>query len=954
MIINDATKLGSGGSNLILETAGKVYIKVADRFYELDFKNPGGKTIRVGSSGEEQEAPEIDMSQYVTKKYLRSALSNYITQRGWEDIQETKRMLENALLDGFTESINPVTVETMQLIVGTESLQFDFIDGLLTGNPRGAGFELMEGNQLRCPDNFIKHHTLDGPSSVRPSTPIQLYSRWTVKNPSEYSDGNTYLELPEDDLSYYVYIRAPKYIDPNTHLPYTDTYVEEHLGDDPKGSEIATYLISQSAIELETNDDPGYYYFLVAIVTSKSNGFRSIGYMNGFTEIVPGQITAYVFKTPDGTQYLDFLNQKFKIGNSNNFLDWNVTTPNTLTIKGSLSATGGEVKESIDRLSGLIGTVWFSSDAPTTQDIPHPLNGETSSNWPANLWTTEELKKAHVGNHYYVESGEESGKTYVYVHNNTDFYWEEANNLDYLTKAIKGRSDLEGGLILTNLIQLGYSTGDPDDIEDYYSKFSAMSGINGQCLKQSSSGLLNYEDLAAWYGGPMVDLEKDTSVDSFLGSNGNTYIFSRKENLAYPYVWTSSGSEVYLQNNPPLDGETFYSYSIDSGVINWVPIGEVVHYTPGAAASAFRMDGTGYLAKGNISWNKDGKLTLKDITVSNSAVIGPFNVTDDEVRVRNGSKDIFVVNRNTCLINGSLKAQSSSYYDPAAIEIIDHSGTKIADIGSSPLSTDAIPTYIRNSDNASFVFTKGTVFWGTVSIPANWYWDILDTYYSMSDGDTYTVTALSIGYNFARISRTITMRIVLRDTNLLTNSHTDTNWYSRSFSSGSPSGTITASDLTTNQITTTFYHAYQLLVYLVEGGQVQSSIASDSWIGLSRDGVCEATITKASSSLDLGTYIRPNGISSVFGSHSKFQWVGAMSNAGGMWQSDYRDQGGTFTVELPATSGGSDSTGQVGLQITGYYDASASTVTGPGIRINLGSGWYKLKIDGDTLKVETQ
>lgn len=177
MIINDATKLGSGGSNLVLETAGKVYIKVADRFYELDFKNPGGRIVRVGSSGEDQKAPEIDMSQYVTKKYLKSSLSNYITQRGWEDIQETKHMLENALLDGFTESINPVTVETMQLIVGTKCLQFDFIDGLLTGNVQGAGFELMEGNQLRCPDNYIKHLTIDGPSAVRPKTPIQLYSR---------------------------------------------------------------------------------------------------------------------------------------------------------------------------------------------------------------------------------------------------------------------------------------------------------------------------------------------------------------------------------------------------------------------------------------------------------------------------------------------------------------------------------------------------------------------------------------------------------------------------------------------------------------------------------------------------------------------------------------------------------------------------------------------------------
>ena len=80
MIINDATKLGSGSSNLILETAGRVYIKVADRFYELDFKNQGGgnKIIYNTSS----EAPEVDMSQYVTKKYLKSTLNNYITQRG--------------------------------------------------------------------------------------------------------------------------------------------------------------------------------------------------------------------------------------------------------------------------------------------------------------------------------------------------------------------------------------------------------------------------------------------------------------------------------------------------------------------------------------------------------------------------------------------------------------------------------------------------------------------------------------------------------------------------------------------------------------------------------------------------------------------------------------------------------------------------------------------------------
>jgi len=87
-LINDAEKLGNSGRNLILETAGKIYIKVADRFYELNFKDKASsdhKTIinnTVFPEIELPEIPEIDLSNYVTKKYLRSALNNYITVRG--------------------------------------------------------------------------------------------------------------------------------------------------------------------------------------------------------------------------------------------------------------------------------------------------------------------------------------------------------------------------------------------------------------------------------------------------------------------------------------------------------------------------------------------------------------------------------------------------------------------------------------------------------------------------------------------------------------------------------------------------------------------------------------------------------------------------------------------------------------------------------------------------------
>ena len=39
MSINNADVLGEKNKNLVLETAGKVYIKVAERYYELHFRD---------------------------------------------------------------------------------------------------------------------------------------------------------------------------------------------------------------------------------------------------------------------------------------------------------------------------------------------------------------------------------------------------------------------------------------------------------------------------------------------------------------------------------------------------------------------------------------------------------------------------------------------------------------------------------------------------------------------------------------------------------------------------------------------------------------------------------------------------------------------------------------------------------------------------------------------------
>lgn len=50
MGVSNGYDIGVNGRDLILKTAGKVYIKVADKFYELDFRNEKTKTDTTESS----------------------------------------------------------------------------------------------------------------------------------------------------------------------------------------------------------------------------------------------------------------------------------------------------------------------------------------------------------------------------------------------------------------------------------------------------------------------------------------------------------------------------------------------------------------------------------------------------------------------------------------------------------------------------------------------------------------------------------------------------------------------------------------------------------------------------------------------------------------------------------------------------------------------------------------
>ena len=123
-LVNNAETIGKGTKNLVLETAGHIYVKVNERYYELDFRNSGEKLVGKSIVDTVQTPEEIDLSEYITNDDLKKALKKYVTAKSWEDVIDTQTALQNSLLN-FEEAIKPITVQTMQVVVGSEELQFD-------------------------------------------------------------------------------------------------------------------------------------------------------------------------------------------------------------------------------------------------------------------------------------------------------------------------------------------------------------------------------------------------------------------------------------------------------------------------------------------------------------------------------------------------------------------------------------------------------------------------------------------------------------------------------------------------------------------------------------------------------------------------------------------------------------------------------------------------------------
>lgn len=321
-----------------LQVGGKIVLGGYVDFNDTQF-HPEGSLIRmigIKRYVNNPYSPEIELSNEPVGTSVSSELNQIetnevtviekhkdalrFTKRRFRDAKETMEMLEDALLN-FSGAINPIAIQTMQMIVGDESLQFRFVNSKT--NPVQASHNIVYNANtkiLNAPAGILQHMTL-GISTLSSSHNANEYKFWDMAN---YDSP----VLIESEKKYYLYAVCSK---------------ENQSG---------TFLLNEKAIKMEQID--GYYHFLVGVLNSEYDGGRSFAELYGLTEIRPGCINTERIVSPDGDTYFDLIkgeiggNIKILAGSSGleNLEEWS-------EYSSEFAALSNQVSAQVTRVDGI-------------------------------------------------------------------------------------------------------------------------------------------------------------------------------------------------------------------------------------------------------------------------------------------------------------------------------------------------------------------------------------------------------------------------------------------------------------------------------------------------------------------------------------------------------------------------------------------------------------------------
>lgn len=466
-----------------LKVGGKLVVGGYVLFTDNQFA-PDGVKIRITGIKDyltSPYAPTVELSNSVSGKSLNSTLNELengnvivdenqkkiiqFTKRRFRDSLETIDMLEQALLENFTNSINPIAVQTMAMLVGDESLQFRFVNSNLNPIQYHITYN-QETKQLIAPATVLQHMTL-GIDTITSNRNKNTYKHWTMS-------GYTSPVLDQISQKYYFYAKVPT------------------------GTGTGEFVLSPTAIGM--NDVSGYYHLLVGVLNSEYDGERSFATLYGFTEVLPGRITTDRIVSADGKTYFDLANSI--IGGNIRFRSTNGTDKNVSDLEDELNERiDTQAQEFVEAVGGLQSQIDGAIESFFYEYNP------TTSNVPASQWTTTEEKNKHLNDTF---TNLKTGRSWRWTKSGSSYSWVEITDtatVEALAKAGKAQDTADSKRRV--FVSTPYP---PYDIGDLW--VQGTSGDIMRCKTARASG--------SYYASDWVKASKytdDSSLNNFINGD---------------------------------------------------------------------------------------------------------------------------------------------------------------------------------------------------------------------------------------------------------------------------------------------------------------------------------------------------------------------------------------------------------------------------------------------------
>lgn len=467
---------------------------------------------------------EIENQEVHTDELHKDSIQ--FSKRRWRDAKEAIALIEKAIGNGFDPSIKPSVVQTMMMLVGDESLQFAFVDSVGSDKvEKHLEYFDAETKTFKCGAGILKHYTID--VNEISSQFNQQHRYWSI---GEYESA----VLDQAEKDYYVYAVVDRDGD-------TGEFSLESQPMDIRQNEKKYYLLlglllaerdgsrdylplygftqvlpGQITTDVIRSADGKTFFDLVNGVISGKIHFEagSTGVENldinfggqnmlrnsGFTgDYLSEELTDETVLEAASQMYSDPLDH-WKTSGEVSVVDVNVAT----TGKGVAISDGEITQDTYNRaIYGESYVVSFKAKADAegakvsvrfgenagTKDITtawQKYNVALTATTPINYFKLTAEGSVTICDLQLERGTVASAWGYSWLDNNSDrAYWQ---SMKYLQSAMAGSSTVAGGLILTNLIQLGSQSNNSEFVE-----------------KAGVSGLYTDDDsLAFWAGGTMA------------------------------------------------------------------------------------------------------------------------------------------------------------------------------------------------------------------------------------------------------------------------------------------------------------------------------------------------------------------------------------------------------------------------------------------------------------------